>query len=475
MLHQTPDANLERDERRMTQARSNDLSYGHLGGAIYDTKSARWHFQRVGGIRESGSLDSLAQLLTMLGYCLQPVNDFTTSLGSTLLEPPSSYTQSSTSRREHIKTLSDLEPTLSAAAYLLAPLVQVSEVVSDVTATSDPITSDLLAFGTAADLENKSSGVRTTNVVAVVGGLAGEEVRILQIGKDRYGWGIHKGVQLHLPTIDKTEQVSWAGDRSPVQQVCFHETEHGRPGGWLAIRHLGGISILRPLIHRTTLSANSFDTRRHYQDTTSRSRLDPNLIAELPIYHTGGDLHVDVTFNPWTPRQFAVLDLQGRWSIWDIEGKTRAKSTWTIVPGPSGTLPSFDESGPSIITTDGWGRIMWAGSVASLVIANRNALFIYIVDTTPRQLLGPELKLNDGSEWILDMQRSTVNLGHIFVLTSFFIHWLEVATQEPGDGHPIRQGANVLLSRRHFRNQNDRSLRISISRQQEGKSFLPFL
>ncbi|MCJ1399029.1 hypothetical protein MMC11_002231 [Xylographa trunciseda] len=435
----------------MSKARPDDLTYGHLGKATYDPKSEKWYFQRVPGIR----------------HFLQPVADPVTSLDSTLLDVPSGSKQSAKSRAKYIRDLVKSEPGIAPAAFLLPALAQVSEAVIDATAAADPTTSRLVAFGTAADIENKHSGSRRVDILAIVGGPAGEAIRILKVGRESFNWLGHKGVTLSAPTIDTTEQGWWVGNGTPIQQVCFSE-ENGRPGGWLAVRYSGATSILRPLILRYPVAAGFAHSKNGLVKHFSPSRLDTNQVVHLSINKTGGAQHTDVAFNPWNQRRFAVLDVRGHWSVWDIEGKYSKRNQWTVTSVSSRTPSEFQDNQHSTGIGDGWGSILWAGDTTVLVVASRSNILICSIALKSERFSGPELGVTDGSDWILDVRRSPVNPSHIFVLTSLCIYWLKV---DSGNGQhagsQFTPSLEILLARRHFRSQEDRSLKMLVHVQSE--------
>ncbi|MCJ1379015.1 hypothetical protein MMC17_002114 [Xylographa soralifera] len=435
----------------MSKARPDDLSYGHLGEATYDPNSEKWYFRRVPGIR----------------HFLQAIGDPVISLQSPILNAPSSSTQAAASRAKHIRELTRSESSIAPAAFLLPSLAQVSETVIDVTAATDPITSRLLAFGTAADIENKQSRRRRIDILAVVGGPAGEAIRILRVGKEQFSWLGNKGVTLSVPTIDTTEQGWWVGNSTPIQQLCFSE-EEGLPGGWLAVRYAGATSILRPLLHGQPVAAGSRHSNHALWNNFRPSRLDTNQIVHLSIGKTGGAQHTDVAFNPRNQRQFAVLDVGGHWSVWNIKGKYSKRNLWTVTPVSSRTSLAFEDDPNPIETGDGWGRIVWADDTNLLVVASRSNLFIYSIESKSERFSGPDLGLTDRSNWILDVQRSPLNPSHIFVLTSLCIFWLKV---DSGRGQHARAQFSplleILLARRHFRSQEDRSLKMVLHVQSE--------
>ena len=392
-----------------------------------------------------------------------------TSLSSTSLNAPIKVAQSATSRTKHIRNLIRSEPSIAPAEFLLPSLTQVSETVIDVTTATDPLTSRLFAFGTAADIENKRSGRRKIDVLAVVGGPAGEAVRIVRVISEQFRWLSNRTVTLSVPTIDETEQGWWFGSSTPIQQVCFSE-EEGLPAGWLAIRCIGATSILRPLLRRRPTITAIRHSNHALWNKFRPSRLDANQIVHLNIAKTGGAQHIDVAFNPWNQRQFAVLDVRGHWGVWDIQGKYSKRNLWTVTSVSSSTSSDFEDNQYPLFTGDGWGSILWVDDTTTLVVASRSNLFIYSIESKSERFSGPDLGLTDGSDWILDVQRSLINPSHIFVLTSLCIYWLKLDSGRGQIASPqLSPLLNILIARRHFLSQEDRSLKMLIHVHSEGE------
>lgn len=349
---------------------------------------------------------------------------------------------------------------------MLPTLAQVSEAVIDSTAACDSAISTLIAFGSAEDVSNRDSGSGTVEVVAVAGGSAGEAVRIVYLPKAQAESEGHEDTPFTHWAIDKKEQGFWVGRGSPVQQVCFSEDD-GQPGGLLAVRCSTATTILRPLLRCRPVSPANLSRKKTFSKHFHPSRLDPNPIAELHINLTGHASHVDVAFNPWDQHQIAVLDANGWWSIWDIEESTKRRTTWTLRAGISGNFSAEEEDAVGGTTIqDSWGIILWIYSPTSIVIARRSAVVLHNTISGIQQMLGHDLRLAEASEWIFDVKRSPVDSTQLFVLTSSCIFWLRISADQALSKQEAR--AHILLARRHFRSQEDRSLQISLSATTEG-------
>ena len=430
----------------MPPARPDDLAYGHLGEATYDSATGKWHFQRIPGIQQQ-----LVQVSEAEAFV-----DGTLSNASCIIQP-------ATARNRNIKDLVKNEPVLAPAAFLLHSLAQISEAVVHTTSTYDPISSNLVAFGTAQDLRAGGSGRKDVDIVAVVGGLGGEVIRLFRLQKTRLEWEGHADVNLSCIKIDRTEEPTWTGDRVPIQQLCFSE-DIDRPGSWLAVRFSTRTSILRPVLRDRPTSSIRARTGRPAGQQSPPSSLDANLVVDLIIERTGGATHVDVTFNPWKQHELAVLDTSGRWSIWSIKARPSRRNVYDILACAAGSLRDcIDEACDNDLATnapDGWGVILWVCDTDTIIVANRRTITVHNINDRHQESTEPDLGLDSRSHWIIDVKRSPVSTAHLFVLTTLCIFWLKIeAGKEKAEN---RIDCKVLLARRHFRSQEDPSLRLSL-------------
>jgi RNA polymerase I-specific transcription initiation factor RRN6 len=166
-----------------------------------------------------------------------------------------------------------------------------------------------------------------------------------------------------------------------------------------------------------------------------------------------------VSFNPWYVRQFAIIDQQGHWSVWDIEGQKRKRATFEAKPSRSGHIQDDllpDQSLKSYNSADGWGRVMWAGGFSTLVLCNRQNLAIFDLKSKAKRLLSPQIVHSKSPDWILDIKRSTFDHQFVFVLTTSRVFWLQITEAgEYKDEEYGYAGARVLLSCQHFKNQDE--------------------
>lgn len=354
---------------------------------------------------------------------------------------------------------------------MLPALAQVSEAVIDATSAYDAATSTLISFGTAIKLRNRGSEPRTVEVVAIAGGPAGEAVNIFRLPMVQAQFEGREDLKLTHWTIDKTEKGSWAGHGSPIQQVCFSK-DSGQLGGLLAVRCLNVTAVLQPVVRDRPVPPTAVSRKRPSSKDFQPSLLDPNPIVDLPISLTGDCPHADVTFNPWDQHQLAVLDTNGRYSIWNIEERCKRKTVWNVSASSSGNMPvEGEDTFSGTVPSDGWGIILWVSDPSTILIARRSTIALLDTTTGAQQMLGHGLGLEGASEWIFDVKRHPEDPTQLFVLTSSCISWLRVTN----DGLSSKGEAtmHILLARRHFRSHEERSLQMSLCAKMEGiRSFI---
>lgn len=432
----------------MSEARPLDLNYGHFGEPSYDAETQEWHFPRQPGrVRE-----------------LKPIGQLVRAFQSPL-HGPTAHVQSATERAQNIKDITHQYPELAPASSLLPALAQVSEVVNDITSKHDPTMSELLAFGEAVDPDSRGHGSKTVPIAAIAGGGAGEAVRLVLLNNEKLGWEDTKNIRLSAFSAKGGEEGWWSGNGSPIQQLVFAEAE-GRPSSWLAVRYHGAISVLRPQLR---LNADMLPLAYAASSSNSASRLNANHIVTLPIDQAIDVPYSDVAFNPWYNQQIAIVDQKGGWGVWDIEKrekKAKGIRGWTVNKVHSGLLLDDLHEGETLTArvSDGWGAVLWASDVSTVVVAGRRMLAVFDITGNPRRLVAPNLVSTTTSEWILDVKRSSKDSTHIFVVTTFSIFWLLIISPAGNHGgEEVAAGAKCLLSWRHFRDPDDISLSLRIA------------
>lgn len=432
----------------MSEACPLGLNYGHFGEPSYDSENHKWHFPRQPGRDRE----------------LKPIGQPVRALQSPL-HFPTAHVQSATERAQNIRNLTHQYPELLPASSLLPGLAQVSEVIENVTSSHDPTVSELLAIGEAVDSDRKGHGAKTVRIAAVAGGTAGEAVRLVLLNNEKLGWENGKEIRLSAFSSKGGEEGWWSGNGSPVQQLVFAEAE-GRPSSWLAVRYHGAISVLRPELRR---NADMLPLAHTVSNRNFPSRLNANHVVTLPIGQTCDVQYSDVAFNPWYNQQIVTIDQKGVWAVWDVEKtekEAKGRRFWTAQKTRHGRLYDGLLEGETLTSSvaDGWGVVLWAGGVSTIIVANRRMLAVFDITGNPRRLFTPNLLSTTTSEWILDVKRSSKDLTHVFVTTTSSIFWLQVTSSAVDhDGEELAAGAKCLLFWRHFRDPEDISLALGVA------------
>ena len=361
--------------------------------------------------------------------------------------------QNAADRLANTKGLTKIFPELQPATPLLPGFAHLSEAVSQRTSSHEPTISDLLVFG-QANCSDGHGNNKPVPIVAVAGGLAGEAVRLALCTNEQLRWGGEKNLYLNSFSCKSGEESLWRGSSSPLQQIVFAETE-GQPSSWLAARYHGTLSILHPQYRRD----KSNSTLR--SDGALGSRLDPNPIVTLSLEGSQNVPFADVAFNPWDHQQIATIHQDGHWSIWVIRGIAPERGLWTIERSSGGSLSDkYEDEQEFNVSCDGWGKVLWGGSLNRLIAMNRRKLEIIDVDSNGTKLDVPDLFGRKSTDWILDVKKSSVDDNHIFVVTSSTLFWIKFPTANDID----QPGVQCLLSWKHFIAREDISLSLNILR-----------
>ena len=292
-------------------------------------------------------------------------------------------------------------------------------------------------------------------------------MRLVRVGKKRFKCQGDIWAYVDAPSLERGEIGYWIGNGSPILQICFSTDVHIL-GSFLAVRCATVITLFRPVVQRWPVPPRTISLGQRVAATYSSSTLDANPFLFLPIEHTGGVPFADVTFNPWNEHQIALIDQQGRWSIWNIGRELKDRGPPALKVGSSGDLRDVlqNDADAENFDEDGWGCILWAGNPNTMLIANRRVLLIYDVKARPAMF---NLNLVPEADWVLDVKRDARNPFLVCVLTSTRLIWLHVRTDIVEYGYENGDFTRMLLSWRHFRNDADTSLHLSLHSENSGQ------
>ncbi|KAI9643915.1 hypothetical protein NHQ30_007266 [Ciborinia camelliae] len=439
----------------MTDHRATDLVHGHFGEFSYDINEEQWSFsQDVTRIHRFQQLLPFAQ-------CIPP----------SIRDIPGNGKVGLTIAHTQQRWLTKRRPETFPGGILAA---NISKDYPDATFQRSK-TSTLMAIGGAADA-NHTSGPRIALILAIPCGEAGHVLKLVKPRPEKLGWESQNGVRLSLMGVANSDEGHWFGTGGTILQIASVD-DGNELSTWFAVRQAAMTTIFRPVFRKLP---KPFIAPAGHTATYPPSCLDANPIATLTCKQSASEEHVDVTFNPWYPRQFAIVDRAGQWSSWDIEGRQKKRSDFEILSGKTAHI--YDDFGdnPAIPAyklpgdVGDWHRILWAGSVNTMVVANRRHLGIFDTKSKPTRLSSYTFNTSLLKDWILDIKRSTVDLGHLFVLTTTRIFWLEVIPAGE-NGLNMESGVKVILSHRHYRTATDETMKLAMSKDENGRDMTVFI
>lgn len=400
----------------------NGLPYGHFGNAFYQPDEQAWQFEKV----------------PHLPRVLEPIGHAEVIFPSSL--PPSGSAESASQNHEtpsirHGKGITDLvrsAPAFQPAASLLRPLLHTAEAVQDATQKHDPVKGRLLSFGRIFDESTR----RSTQIVAFAAGPTGSHVRVVQVQLQRQGWDDSRDVWLEMPVISGEEAI-WKSEGSLVQQVTFAQPlERGE--GLLAVRTHGRVLIFKPVLRKT--GPNRLQLRSLFETTTNQN---------------DGVPYEDVAFNPWFPRQFAVIDRYAHWRVHEFRSRESSDAACICSSAPEHTAPKNG-------LDDGWTRLLWICNPTTVLIATRRAVTLYDIAASSSKVQDIDVNVSDVSRWVLDVVRVPSDPTRVMVLTTTHLHLLCI---DEKNGETRGRSAMRI---RHFRSPEDITLRLTLFREEEG-------
>jgi RNA polymerase I-specific transcription initiation factor RRN6 len=449
----------------MTDHRVTDLSYGHLGNASYDTDGNQWTFSNT---KDEGELPSRC--------CIAPANNFVDQRIQQLLPlteriPPSFQNAPkkdgipSQIAKSQLKWLVKNRPETFPGNAITSVLAKAHDA-----GRAEPSRSGcLLTVGRAVDVDRVSMSRRPRIICTPCGG-AGHILQLIRPSTERRGWGKHSVAKLALLALESSERGYWVGTGGAIRQIESADDEN-ESGTWLAVRQDTIITIFRPIYGKLHISAGPPTGLR---TTNTSSRLNPNPVATLATERITTEDYMDASFNPWYARQFAVVNARGYWSIWDLERQDGKGSREQLISGKKGNFE--DDYNPNPISNpqpndhaDGWYRILWACNINTIVVCNRRRIAVIDIKSAPFRLPSIEIMTGNGTEWMLDLKRSSQHLNYLFILTTSRIFWVEVIPPgEDGGDQAVSAGIKVKLSYRHFRDPNDETLKLTLANNDPG-------
>ena len=435
--------------------RPTDLVYGHLGDPIYDGGTQEWYFPRIAStfprIRALGSANTVLE----------------GSAGH-----PNIIKQTASDRHQHARNISKGYPDLAPALGLTLSNALLSEAVTNITAIYEPIASELFDLGTATNTASLQQ-VPPIPIAAIVAGSGCELIRLVSLCRKHLSWDGDEAFGIHCLTASGGEQGWWKANGGPIYQICFAAKDEGERGSLIAVRYQGAISILQPTLRRDVFSPNQNAMQNFLLPA---SRLDANEIVNIHARELSSLPFADVSFNPWNHKQIAVIDQAGAWNVLELKSPVKDQKdqkTWQVKKICSGCLEPVVGSDATRSLSDGWARILWINDSQMLLIASRRSFNLVMINRSMQELDLPDLSLAKSTDWILDVKRVPGIPGHIFLVTSTRLFWLEARIiRDAEDSSDLKASLSILLCWIHYRNPDDTSLCLNViteNPQEEGE------
>lgn len=426
----------------MAERSLHHLNYGHTGTATFDLENGEWGFAKTWSKTQFHQIIPNRRIAAPSTELIPPSMDLPTSTPSTL----------TVHIKEHVKELARKYPEVATTTEFVPSLAVTSTAILSTSSTYDPLVGDLFSIGSIK--YHKASTQHARRAAAMVAGDGGNILRLVLFFKESQSWTDNTRVWLEGETLKNTETGYWNEEAAPIRQICFPLSQKG--GSLLAVRLPTKTVIFWPIFDSRRLPA-----RPSPFFNLQPSCVDPQPVCTLDMEQSGGSPHVDVSFNPDYYFQFGIVDQDQMWSVWELKRHLPSPkiSVSRLVRGPI----SAHRNG-SLIGGDGWARIRWVGDVNTILVCNRRQLSIFNLqggDFT--QLACPELFSPRSSDWILDVKPHPKHRNRFFILTSSAIFLMAVTTYaEAQNANAGNAGAEVVVSRKHYRGAEDFTLSINV-------------
>ncbi|KAL5400066.1 hypothetical protein PMIN06_001047 [Paraphaeosphaeria minitans] len=428
----------------MTDDSPNDLNTGHFGIPAYNLETSRWAFVR-----------------TSTGACFRQLDPWKVVVPPAIRFPAPRNPRTLRDARKATKSLARDFPELVPASEHASELEPVSAAATASINAHDATVGQLMSFGTMTPLSNRAHLAK--RAVALPAGEGGNILRLQLLSKEKRGWG-SGAISDSLCYLDclswKGDRGFWSQDATAIQQVCFAQPE--RSGSFLAVRLPQRVALFRPTYRHRPAAVKS----RLYD--LPPSAIDCRPFHSVCIKETGNIPHADVAFNPHYQRQFAIVDQNSSWSVWDIDGTQR---NYIVTCAASGIMLAVEdgdkdqEEDLEPRREDGWARIMWVGDANTVLVCNRKRMELIDLKQPTRSLSIPQVihwppTKSQSLSWILDVKRHPLlDEKQFFVLTSTRLYLFAVISDE-SRGSPSDLDAAIVLSWTHFRGTEDVTLQL---------------
>lgn len=222
-------------------------------------------------------------------------------------------------------------------------------------------------------------------------------------------------MQISSPNFDVPFQLTFS---EPIKQVACSNV-----AGSLLIRTFSRVYVVQP-----------------FQSSLHRSGIYLELLGQVKSSSLNRESFADACFNPWDPKQVALVDVKGHFGVWNFcpNGKSDPKRV---------EISASDSSIDNVQELSYWKKICFFTS---------QVIFVFSRSSLTQCTIGPPSqcsRLITSNTWssILDFQRAPADLRYSFMLTSRELIWFE------NDGTLKR-----LISYKHFLDERDPSWKLNV-------------
>ncbi|XDG03247.1 hypothetical protein ABKA04_002862 [Annulohypoxylon sp. FPYF3050] len=356
---------------------------------------------------------------------------------------------------------------------------------------NEPWSSSLLAIGELTDASDPQS-VSGAPLVAIVTGEANDVLRLAKPGIEEWQWQSEDDVSVEFRDLTEHDdsvlfKEEFAGSIRLLKSVV--DSKRYDPTRWIIVQRDTGTQVFQPE-YRLAPTISAYDGKGKI------SRIAANPLFFISRDQTGGNVHLDASFNPGVrsnPPQLGLIDECGFWSIWDIahtrlrssrKPKARLRKCGHIEQGVLDRLPSKG-TGESQ-----WHKILWVGCpsedsqefeleedaetpeahssfpqlVRSTTLLLCNTKLIKLLDLSNNSILpGLPFIAERSRDCILDVHQNPRDTQYFFVLTTsklFVVRAYSASGQEWGQA---QKQWKIILVVSHLRDGFDRKLKLAVA------------
>ncbi|KAJ9109668.1 hypothetical protein QFC19_002109 [Naganishia cerealis] len=222
-------------------------------------------------------------------------------------------------------------------------------------------------------------------------------------------------IQLSSPHFDVPFQLTFS---EPIKQVACSNV-----AGSLLIRTFSRVYVVQP-----------------FQSSLHRSGIYLELLGQVKSSSLNQESFADACFNPWDPKQVALVDVKGHFGVWNFcpNGKSDPKRV---------NISASESFIDNVQELSHWKKICFFAP---------EVMFVFSRSSLTQCTIGPPSqcsRLMTSNTWssILDFQRAPADLKYSFMLTSRELIWFE------NDGTLKR-----LISYKHFLDERDPSWKLNV-------------